>query len=62
MCTPVTVAEVDEVRDTFLAAHPEAAQYAGFGDFGFWRLAVESVRWVGGFGRMQWLSDEEYGG
>jgi heme iron utilization protein len=61
LCMPVPLAEVDDVREAFLAAHPEARQYADFADFGLWRLAVESVRWVGGFGRMQWLSDEEYG-
>jgi len=50
-----------EVRDGFLAAHPEAAAYADFADFAFWRIEVAHVRWVGGFGRMEWLSGAEYG-
>jgi putative heme iron utilization protein len=41
-----------EARDAHLAALPAAALYAGFGDFAFWVLCVERVRWVGGYGRM----------
>lgn len=36
-------------RARFLARHPDAALYAGFGDFAFYRMTVESVRYVGGF-------------
>jgi putative heme iron utilization protein len=39
-------------REAHLAAFPTAAAYAGFGDFSFWVLSVERVRWVGGYGRM----------
>jgi putative heme iron utilization protein len=39
----------------FVARHPSAAQYVGFGDFSFWELRVEAVRYVGGFGRMRWI-------
>lgn len=45
-------AEEDEARDAHLAVWPSAALYAGFGDFTFWLLQVERVRWVGGYGRM----------
>lgn len=40
----------------FLARHPAAALYAGFADFSFYRLLVERIHWVGGFGRAQWLT------
>jgi putative heme iron utilization protein len=40
----------------FLARHPAAALYAGFGDFSFYTLIVERMHWVGGFGRAQWLA------
>lgn len=59
-CEKVPAEEVDAARAAFLAVHPDAAQYAGFADFAFWRLAVEGVRWVGGFGRMEWLDGAEY--
>jgi putative heme iron utilization protein len=40
------------IRRRFLARHPEAAFYADFPDFGFWRLCVEGAHYVGGFGRI----------
>ncbi len=39
-------------RARFLARHPEAEGYAGFGDFDFFRMAVGAVHLVGGFGRI----------
>ncbi len=35
----------------FLARHPQAALYADFGDFSFWRIAMEQVHLNGGFAR-----------
>jgi putative heme iron utilization protein len=40
------------VRRRFLARHPEAAFYADFPDFGFWRLKLEGAHFIGGFGRI----------
>jgi putative heme iron utilization protein len=39
------------VRDRFLAKHPKAALYADFGDFSFWRIAMDQVHLNGGFAR-----------
>jgi putative heme iron utilization protein len=47
-------------RAAFLAAHPNAAYYADFRDFGFWKLHVDSVRYIGGYGRMSWISKAEW--
>jgi putative heme iron utilization protein len=52
--------ERDAARRAFLAAHPNAAYYADFKDFSWWRLGVESVRYIGGYGRMSWVSREEW--
>ncbi len=38
----------------FLALHPEAAFYAGFGDFAFFRMTVTRVHFVGGFAKAVW--------
>ena len=43
----------------YLARHPEAALYAGFGDFGYWRLVPEIVHAVAGFGRIETLAPAE---
>ena len=40
----------------FLNIHPEAKLYAGFGDFGFFRMTIDRAHWVGGFSKAQWLS------
>jgi len=39
-------------RDRFLAHHEEAAGYAGFADFAFYRLVVAGAHLVAGFGRI----------
>jgi putative heme iron utilization protein len=38
-------------RRRFLARHPKAELYAGFGDFSFWRMQVASAHLNGGFAR-----------
>jgi putative heme iron utilization protein len=48
------------VRDLYLAANPTSAYYIDFGDFTFYRLAVESIRYVGGYGRMSWVDAARY--
>ncbi len=49
-----TVARDDDpaLGRRFLARHPEAAGYAGFSDFAFYRFTVESGHLVAGFGRI----------
>jgi heme iron utilization protein len=39
----------------FLARHPAARAYAGFGDFAFYKMTVEQLHYVGGFARARWL-------
>lgn len=41
----------------FLARHPGAQLYAGFGDFAFYRVTPLRAHWVGGFARAVWLED-----
>lgn len=53
-------AERDRCRELFLTAHPNAAFYASFGDFDFWRLDVASARYIGGYGRMSWVDRDAY--
>ena len=43
----------DACAERFLACHPDAAAYAGFGDFAFWRMEVERCHAVAGFGRIE---------
>ena len=49
-----------DARDRFLAIHPGARLYAGFGDFAVWRVAPDRAHFVGGFGRAVWF-DHPFG-
>lgn len=50
----------DELRDAYLARHPNARHWIGYSDFGFFRLDVTQIYFVGGFGVMGWVPAEEY--
>jgi len=43
----------------YLARHPAAEMYAGFGDFAFWRLEPERAHAVAGFGRIETIPADE---
>ena len=44
----------------FLARHPEAERYAGFGDFSIHRMTMEGIHLVAGFGRIARLSSTDF--
>ena len=46
------------LRRRYLARHPQAAMYADFPDFSFWRLRPSSIHGVAGFGRIETLVPE----
>jgi heme iron utilization protein len=46
-------------RARFVARHPSAAMYAGFEDFGVWRVDIERGHLVAGFGRIHWIEGDE---
>jgi putative heme iron utilization protein len=43
----------------FVARHPSAATYAGFGDFHLYRVAIGRGHLVAGFGRISWVEPAE---
>ena len=45
----------DAARARFLARHPGAARYAGFGDFACYVVALHAAHIIAGFGRIHWL-------
>ena len=50
----------ESAREAYLARFPNAAYYADYRDFAFWRLTVESARYIGGYGRMSWVTGEDW--
>ncbi len=39
----------------YLRYHPDAERYLALGDFSFWVMTIERLRYIGGFGTMGWL-------
>jgi heme oxygenase (biliverdin-IX-beta and delta-forming) len=56
----VPAAAVPVLRDAWLARHPAAGAWAGLPDFALYRLAVDRVWWIGGFGAMGWIPADAY--
>lgn len=52
--------ELVVARDAHLAAVPAAKYYIDYSDFTLWVLRVQRVRWVGGYGRMDSASADDY--
>jgi putative heme iron utilization protein len=55
LCGHAEPSDDGRLRARFLARHPAAALYAGFGDFAIWRVAPTRAHFVGGFGRAVWF-------
>lgn len=56
------VAKIDKASDADLRARylrylPQAASYFDMHDFSFYRIQIRQARYIGGFGKMSWLSD-----
>ena len=51
--------EIDVVREIYLKKHP-GAFWANFGDFFWYRMEIEAIRFVGGFARAGSVSSEDY--
>jgi len=43
----------------YLRYHPDAERYLALGDFSFWVMTLERMRYIGGFGAMGWLDGNE---
>ena len=59
-CLEVSKQERESVKNSFLQAHESASVYADWEDFSFFKLDVQSVRYIGGFGRMSWVNQSKW--
>lgn len=55
------LADAAEVRDEYLARHPNARHWVDFDDFAFFRMEIADVYYVAGFGAMGWVDAADYG-
>lgn len=49
-----------EVRAGYLERHGNASYWVDFQDFGFFRMAITEIYFVGGFGSMGWVMPADY--
>jgi heme iron utilization protein len=56
----VPAADAAAARDRYLARHERARYWVDFEDFGFWRLEITDLYFVGGFAAMDWVTAAEY--
>ena len=52
--------ETAQARTVYLTRHPNAVHWVDFDDFGFHRLDVAEVYFVGGFAAMDWIDSDAY--
>ena len=52
--------DVEEISRQFIEFFPESSQYSNMHDFNFYRLKISQVRWIGGFGKIAWLSSTNW--
>lgn len=58
--TRVPKEERDEVRACYLARHAQASYWVDYQDFGFFRMSLAEIYFVGGFGSMGWVAPNDY--
>ncbi|MEO8663213.1 MAG: DUF2470 domain-containing protein [Bryobacteraceae bacterium] len=56
----VKAAPAAEVRDLYLSRYESARYWQDYTDFAYYRLEVEGVYFIGGFGVMGWVPATEY--
>ncbi|MBA3754590.1 MAG: DUF2470 domain-containing protein [Nitrospira sp.] len=58
--TKVPSEEVAKVRELYLDRHANASYWVDFNDFGFFRMVMADIYFVGGFGSMGWVAPDDY--
>jgi len=56
----VSDADREVVRERYLARYGNASYWVDFDDFSFYRLEIEDLYFVGGFGAMGWVTVDDY--
>lgn len=54
------LADKDAFGERYLRYFPQAADYFSAHDFYFYRIQVEHIRYIGGFGKIHWVPTEQY--
>jgi len=58
--TLVSANAIKSTADRFFKLYPESRRYQSFSDFKFYKLTVHKARFIGGFGDINWISQEQW--
>ncbi|MEW9797290.1 HugZ family pyridoxamine 5'-phosphate oxidase [Alteromonas sp. CYL-A6] len=50
----------DEVLARYIRRYPDAKSYEQAHDFNIWKITVKRIRYIGGFGKIFWLEQQEW--
>lgn len=57
---PVLQNDLDSAREAYIRNHENSRYWADFADFGYFRLELVDIYYVGGFGVMGWVEARDY--
>jgi len=60
LCIADAVSDTTTAQSVYLQRFPESTSLMQLGDFRFFRLKIERVRFIGGFGEMYWVSGTDF--
>ena len=52
--------DIENTKSRFEDFLPESKKYSNMHDFNFYRLHIDQVRWIGGFGKIAWLDNKNW--
>lgn len=53
----VPAEQLESAQSVYLEKHSQASQWISFGDFNLYRLTIQNIYYIGGFGQMGWVSN-----
>ena len=57
---PINKPEFESCKNRFYQILPESKTYAKMHDFNFYKIQIKNIRWIGGFGKIAWLNNENW--
>ena len=57
---PVNENDKEYIKNRFHTFLPESKKYSKMHDFDFYKLSLHKIRWIGGFGEIAWLKNENW--
>lgn len=58
--TKVSDGEIEEVKKIYLEKHPVSESLLELVDFSFYRMEIDHIHYIGGFGDINWYDKDQY--